>query len=192
MIKINREIILASKSPRRKQLLNELGIKFNVVTRSVDESYPSNLKNEQVAIYLANKKAAVYDPEINSGALIIAADTTVCLNEEIINKPINFNDGVEILKKLSGKKHTVTTAVCLRWDKNVKTFHVTTEVYFRTISEDKIKFYLENFKPYDKAGAYGIQEWLGLIAIERINGSYHNVMGLPAGELYEILETLKL
>jgi nucleoside triphosphate pyrophosphatase len=191
-LKINRKVVLASKSPRRQQLLTELGIPFEVIIHEVNEDYPPELKNEEVALYLAAKKASAYNSEAGAGCLIITADTTVCLHGKIINKPTDRNDAVKILQSLSGKTHTVTTAVSLRLDSNINTFFVDTDVTFRDITKEEINYYIAHYSPFDKAGAYGIQEWIGLVAIQRINGSYHNVMGLPVGELYEHLKTMDL
>ena len=186
------EIILASKSPRRQQLLQELGIKFKVITHDVDESYPSDLKREQVALYLAMKKAEAFqDSLIHDTIIVITADTIVCIGDEYIGKPEDYNDAVHILKRLSGKMHEVFTGVCISTKEKKDLFFARTEVYFKDLSENEIRFYLDNYKPFDKAGAYGIQDWIGLTAIEKINGSFHNVMGLPVKEVYEHLLDIK-
>jgi septum formation protein len=182
------EIILASKSPRRQQLLKDLGVQFKVITQDIEETFPSHLKKEEVALYLALKKATAFEGVLHQENLIvITADTIVCLGEKIIGKPNGYLDAINTLKSLSGKMHEVFTGVCIRLKEKKNLFFVRSEVYFKTLSDDEIHFYLEHFKPYDKAGAYGIQDWIGLIGIEKINGSYHNVMGLPVKEVYESL-----
>ncbi|MEO5570010.1 MAG: Maf family nucleotide pyrophosphatase [Bacteroidia bacterium] len=182
------EILLASKSPRREQLLKDAGIKFKIITKDVDESYPEHLRKEEVVLHLAVKKVEAFSELMNQEkVIVITADTIVCLGEQIIGKPVDFDHAVKILKSLSGKMHEVFTGVCISSQKKKELFSVRSEVYFKSLSEDEIYFYLEHFKPYDKAGAYGIQDWIGLIGIEKINGSYHNVMGLPVKEVYECL-----
>jgi septum formation protein len=182
------EIILASKSPRRQQLLNDLGIKFKIITKDVDESYPDHLQGEEVALHLALKKTNAFEEFLeHKRTLVITADTIVCLGKQIIGKPGDYSDAVKILKTLSGKMHEVFTGVCISSKEKKELFSVRSEVYFKPFNDDEIHFYLDHFKPYDKAGAYGIQDWIGLIGIEKINGSYHNVMGLPVKEVYEHL-----
>jgi nucleoside triphosphate pyrophosphatase len=182
------EIILASKSPRRQQLLNDLGISFKIITKDVDESYPGHLQREEVALHLALKKANAFEELLkHDHTLVITADTIVCIAKQIIGKPDDFDDAVKILKTLSGKMHEVFTGVCISSKEKKELFSVKSEVYFKSLSEDEIHFYLDHYKPFDKAGAYGVQDWIGLIGIERINGSYHNVMGLPVKEVYEHL-----
>jgi septum formation protein len=181
------KIILASKSPRRQLLLKELGCSFEVRTREVEEVFPPHLKREQVALYLAELKAKAFDEELGPGTVVITADTIVCVDDLIVGKPADYNDAVRILRLLSGRRHEVITGVCLHNGSTLKSFHVCTDVYFKKLTDEEIGYYLENYRPYDKAGAYGIQEWIGLIGIERINGSYFNVMGLPVKELYEEL-----
>jgi septum formation protein len=182
------EIILASKSPRRQQLLNDLGIRFKIITREVDETFPDHLKKEEIALHLALKKANAFEEVLSTDhILVITADTIVCLGEQMIGKPKDYTDAVKILKTLSGKMHEVFTGVCISSRKKKELFSVRSEVYFKPFSDGEIHFYLEHYKPFDKAGAYGVQDWIGLIGIERINGSYHNVMGLPVKEVYEHL-----
>jgi septum formation protein len=183
-------VILASGSPRRQELLRELGITFRVLLKQVDEFYPEHLKREEVAEYLAKKKAAAYDEEVTQGNVIITADTIVCAGDVILNKPEDFDDGVRMLKLLSGTKHEVVTAVCIRSLYGTEVFHDTTDVYFKPLTDEEIRYYLDTCKPYDKAGSYGVQEWIGLIGIERIDGSYHNVVGLPVRKVYEHLISL--
>lgn len=182
------EIILASKSPRRQQLLDDLGLRFKVITKDVDESYPDHLQREEVALHLALKKTNAFEDVFkHDKTIVITADTIVCLAKQIIGKPDDYNDAVKILKNLSGKMHEVFTGVCISSKEKKELFSVRSEVYFKSFSEDEIHFYLDHYKPYDKAGAYGVQEWIGLIGIEKINGSYHNIMGLPVKEVYEHL-----
>lgn len=182
------DLILASASPRRKQLLEELNIPFRVKTKSVEENFPAALNPEEVAAYLSKLKAAAFRREdFTEQTLIITADTIVTLEGKILGKPLDREDAFRILKLLSAKKHQVITGVTLRSLDKEQTFTVSTDVFFKSLSSSEIAFYVDNFKPYDKAGAYGIQEWIGHAAIERIEGSYFNVMGLPTHRLYEEL-----
>lgn len=181
------KILLASASPRRQSLLKEAAINFEVVVKSVSEDFPPDLKREEVALYLADKKAAAYDDEVRKGYTVITADTIVCFNNEILGKPADSEEAFEMLKKLSGNTHEVITAVCIRNSYETFTFYVSTTVEFRQLTESEINWYIANYKPFDKAGAYGIQEWIGLVAITRINGSYNNVVGLPVAEVYQHL-----
>ena len=182
------DIILASASPRRKQLLEELGIPFKVQSKNVDESFPAELKPDEVAAYLSTLKAKAFlDDEFNERTLIITADTIVTIDGKILGKPTDREDAIQILKQLSGKKHQVITGVTLRSKYKQTIFSVITDVYFKQLSNEEIEFYVDTFQPYDKAGAYGIQEWIGHAAIEKIEGSYFNVMGLPTHRLYEEL-----
>lgn len=182
-----RNLILASKSPRRQYLMKELGLDFEVHTKDVDESFPENLKAQEIPLYLCQKKANAFDEELTDNTIVITADTIVWIDNQVLNKPENFNDAVRMLKLLSGKKHEVYTGVCLRSKHKTKTFYALTNVYFKELSQEEIEYYINNFNPYDKAGAYGAQEWIGYIAVEKIEGSYFNVMGLPVRELYEEL-----
>lgn len=187
--KLNKyEIILSSTSPRRKHLLEELGLNFKVQTRKVDESYPVGYPVEKVAQYLSEIKAAAFHVnEMNSNTIIITADTVVALGNTILGKPADKQHAVKILKKLSGKKHYVITGVTMRTINKRQSFSVSTGVFFKNLTDEEINYYVDNFEPYDKAGAYGIQEWIGHAAIEKIEGSYFNVMGLPTHRLYEEL-----
>jgi septum formation protein len=180
-------LILASKSPRRQYLMKELGLEFEVHTKDVDESFPENLKAQEIPLYLCQKKADAFDEELTDNTIVITADTIVWIDNQVLNKPENFDDAVRMLKLLSGKKHEVYTGVCLRSKHKTKTFYALTNVYFKELSQEEIEYYINNFNPYDKAGAYGAQEWIGYIAVEKIEGSYFNVMGLPVRELYEEL-----
>jgi septum formation protein len=183
------KLVLASASPRRKELLSAAGFHFEVITKEIDESWPGNLKKQDVAIHIAQKKASAYDLEVAEGKTIITADTIVCIDEEILNKPADTGEAMTMLRKLSGRDHEVITAVCIRNQVQTECFHVTTTVSFRPLKDDEIMYYIGRYKPFDKAGAYGIQEWIGLVAITGINGSYHNVVGLPVAELYQKLMT---
>jgi septum formation protein len=182
------QIILASASPRRKQLFEELGIQYTIQPKDVDESYDPQLPPQKVAEYLSEKKARAFsNKEISENTLVIAADTIVAVNDLILGKPENNEDARKMLQQLSGRDHEVITGVTIRTHYNLKTFSVGTRVYFKELSDEEITYYIQNFKPFDKAGAYGIQEWIGHVAIERIEGSYFNVMGLPTHRLYEEL-----
>lgn len=160
-----------------------MGIDFRVVTKDVDESYPLELSPEKVAQYIAEKKAHAFDDEITD-EILITADTIVSIAGEILGKPADETDAKAMLQKLSGKTHQVYTGVALLHKHNITSFVDKTDVTFRTITNDEIDFYIREYKPYDKAGAYGIQEWIGLVVITSINGSYTNVMGLPTEKLY--------
>ena len=181
------QILLASKSPRRQFLLKDLGLNFEVKTKEVDESFPIELKAQEIPLYLCEKKANAFDEELNDNTIVITADTIVWIENQVLNKPENYEDAVRMLKLLSGKMHEVYTGVCLKSKNKTKSFFVKTNVYFKPLSDYEIDYYVTNHQPYDKAGAYGAQEWIGYIAVEKIEGSYFNVMGLPLKELYEEL-----
>lgn len=182
------KIILASRSPRRQQLLQMMGVQFEVHTKETDESFPPHLKREQVVMHLALKKASAFEEDIKKNELFITADTIVVLNDEVINKPEDRTDAIRMLQKLSGNMHEVFTGVCLMNAEKKELFNVRSEVYFKPINLTDIEYYIDTFNPYDKAGAYGIQDWFGLTCIEKINGSFYNVMGMPTKELYEYLQ----
>ncbi len=179
-----KHIILASKSPRRQLLLKELGFDFEVRTKDVDEVYPENLKREQVAIYLSELKAQAFKDELKIDDVVITSDTIVCLEKNILGKPKDKEEAFNMLSLLSGKMHEVITAVTLTSTTKQTSFFDVTEVYFKPLSEEEINHYIDNYQPYDKAGSYGIQEWIGYIGIEKIKGSYFNVVGLPVQKLY--------
>ena len=181
-------IILASKSPRRQELLNLMGIDFRIVLKEVDETYPDGLTPPEIALYISEKKAKAFD-ELVTNEIVITADTIVVINGNILGKPENDEHAFEILSALSGNMHEVITAVSLVQNGRTRSFYEVSEVFFKTLSEEQIRYYIKNGNPMDKAGAYGIQEWIGLIAIERINGSYTNVVGLPTHRLYQELCT---
>lgn len=184
------EVVLASNSPRRKELLQRLGIKFKVRTLlGVDESYPSDLPGEQVAAYISHKKAEAYRPSMSPYELLITADTTVHIDGDILGKPRQADDAVRMLSRLSGRTHQVITGVSVVTAQRFETFSVSTDVKFATLTKDEISFYVDNYLPLDKAGAYGIQEWIGLVAVEQLSGSFFNVMGLPVQRLYTLLKT---
>jgi septum formation protein len=181
------EFILASKSPRRQFLLKDLGLEFEVHTKEVDESFPEDLKAQEIPLYLCQKKADAFDKDLEDNTIVITADTIVWIHGQVLNKPENYEDAVRMLQLLSGKMHEVYTGVCIKSKYKTKVFYSLTNVYFKSLTADEIDYYIKNFHPYDKAGAYGAQEWIGYIAVERIDGSYFNVMGLPLRELYEEL-----
>jgi septum formation protein len=183
-----RHLILASQSPRRQYLLKELGLNFEIRETYVKEEYPAGLQPEEIAVYLAELKAASFDwSGMDDKALILTADTIVSLGDEILGKPSGYGEAVKMLQKLSGRKHDVITAVCLMSTKKKLVFHVLSSVYFKELTQEEIEYYIDNFQPFDKAGGYGIQEWIGYIGINKIEGSFFNVMGLPVKELYEEL-----
>ncbi len=181
------KLILASKSPRRQQLLKGLDIDFEVRTKDVDESYPSSLKDEEIPEYLANKKAAAFKDELKDNDILITCDTIVSLNGEVLEKPSDYDHAFEMLSKLSGKMHTVYTGVYITTTASQIAFTDKTEVYFKQLTKEEIDYYITQYKPFDKAGSYGIQEWWGYVAIEKINGDFFNVMGLPLRLVYEKL-----
>jgi len=185
-------IILASQSPRRLELLSGLNIPFKVQVIDIDETYPCELVGVDIPMYLAEKKANAYLGTMDENTLLITADTIVWHEGQVFNKPIDKNDATAMLKSLSGKTHQVITGVCISTINKRKTFHVISEVRFATLSSKEIEYYLQNYKPYDKAGAYGVQEWIGYIGVEHIDGSYFNVMGLPIQRLYTELKRWKV
>jgi septum formation protein len=182
------KIILASKSPRRKQLLEGLDLPFEVIVREVDEVFPENMPMEEIPVYLARLKAEPFLEAREDKVLVITADTIVWIDGEVLGKPVDHQHAAEMLRKLSGRTHVVVTGVCLTSAEKQVTFSSVTDVHFKELSDEEIEYYLDLYHPYDKAGAYGVQEWIGYIAIDRIEGSYFNVMGLPVGRLYEELK----
>jgi len=182
------QIILASQSPRRKMLLQGLGIDFEVKPSPADETYPAGLNYEEVAEYIAKQKALHFPKdELPEHFILITADTVVCLDNEILGKPKDEADAIAMLRKLSGRKHEVITGVVITTATAQNSFSDKTDVYFKDLTEAEIAYYVENYRPLDKAGAYGIQEWIGYIGITRIDGSFFNVMGLPVQRVYEEL-----
>ena len=185
----NYDIILASNSPRRKELLQRLGLSFKVRTLfGVDESFPENLRGEEIALYIARKKAEAYKSSMSSNELLITADTIVCLDGVVMGKPYGAENAKTILRHLSGRVHQVITGVTVLTQVKRESFAVTSHVKFANVTEDEIDYYVDNYLPFDKAGAYGIQEWFGLVAVEELRGSYFNVMGLPVQRLYTVLK----
>ena len=181
-------IILASASPRRRELLSGLGIDFEVRTLAgIDESYPEHLQGETIAAYISKAKAEAYRPTLASNDLVITADTIVSIDGQVLGKPANEADARRMLQLLSGRTHEVVTGVTLMSQSQQQTFTATTSVAFAPLTEAEITHYVTHYRPLDKAGAYGIQEWIGMIAVESIQGSYFNVMGLPVQRLYKAL-----
>jgi septum formation protein len=181
------KIVLASQSPRRKQLLEWAEVDFEVMVANTDESFPSGLSPAEVSIHVATEKARVIKQKVN-GQLILAADTIVVLNNEIINKPVDRNDAIRILSRLSGNHHQVITGVVLLKNEKLKAFADTTDVEFHPLDQRQIEFYVDKYQPYDKAGAYAIQEWIGVVGIKCISGDFYNVMGLPVSRVIRALE----
>lgn len=185
--------VLASNSPRRKELLAGLGLKFEVrVIDGIDESYPASLPASEVAQYIAEKKADAYRSTMQADELIITADTVVIVGEDILGKPHDEADAVRMLREISGRTHQVTTGVSLLTSTQQCSFSVTTDVTFKSLSDEEIMHYVSHYRPFDKAGAYGIQEWIGYIGVTGLHGSYYNVMGLPVQRIYTELQKLTL
>ena len=184
----NKKIILASKSPRRKELLAGLDIEFETRTKDVDESYSDALLTHQVAEFLADKKAKAFQSELQSNEIVITSDTVVICDGEILEKPKSKIQAFDMLSKLSGKSHEVVTGVCLMSLDKKELFSGTTKVWFKELSCDEMNYYIKKYEPFDKAGSYGIQEWIGYVGIEKIEGTYFNVMGLPVNLVYDKLK----
>jgi len=183
-----KKIILASQSPRRRELLKGLDIDFIVkIKNDIDESFPEQLKREEIALFLCEHKANAFRNEIDANTIVITADTIVCIDDDVLNKPFNYDEAKLMLRKLSGREHTVITGVCIQSIDKKNVFYDATQVRFKEFTDDEIKFYLDNYKPYDKAGAYGAQEWIGYVGIESLTGSYFNVMGFPVHKVYKHL-----
>ena len=188
IMELKYKLILASNSPRRKELLAGLGVPFEVrVLQDIDEHYPENLPVNEVARYIAKEKADAYRRIVAADELIITADTVVIVGDEILGKPMDEADAVRMLRLLSGRTHQVTTGVCLLTAEKERCFDVTTDVTFKTLTDEEIHYYVNRYRPFDKAGAYGIQEWIGYIGVTGLNGSYYNVMGLPVQRIYQEL-----
>ena len=181
------KIILASKSPRRQFLLKGLDIDFTVITKDVEEIYPKHLMREEIPMHLCRLKADAFNNEMDDNTIVVTADTIVWFDEHELNKPKDREDAIRMLFELSGNMHEVYTGVCVKSKFKAIDFFVLSKVFFKKLSQEEIVYYVDNYKPYDKAGAYGAQEWIGYVAIERIEGSYFNVMGLPTKRLYEEL-----
>ena len=185
----NYHIILASNSPRRRQLLSGLDLDFEVkVLPDIEENYPENLATPEIPVYIATEKAAAYKDLMSEQDLIITADTVVVLGDEVLGKPVDLDDAKRMLHELSGHTHQVITGVCLMTRQRQRSFSVTTDVTFKELTEAEISYYVEKYQPLDKAGAYGIQEWIGYIGVTSLNGSYFNVMGLPVQRIYNELK----
>lgn len=178
-----RPLILASKSPRRKQLLQAVSPDFQIITQNTAETYPTTLPIAEVAPYIATQKALAVQHHLKEDSVVVAADTIVCLGNIIFGKPKDRQDAINIIQQLSGKRHQVITGICLLDQTKQHHFAVTTQVYFKTLSLEQIDYYVTQFRPYDKAGAYAIQEWIGMVGIEKIEGCYFNVVGLPVSRL---------
>jgi len=184
---LERNIILASTSPRRSQLLKEAGFQFEVKTKDVEETYPPELPIDEVAGFLARKKATAAQDFIQNDEIIIAADSVVILDGVIYGKPRDYDDAFQMLRKLSGQLHRVITGVCLLSSSNEKVFSAESRVQIEAMSDAEIDFYVQKYKPYDKAGSYAVQEWIGLCKISRIEGTFTNIMGLPVDLVYREL-----
>jgi septum formation protein len=186
MKQLNQPLILASTSPRRQFLMKEAGFVFTVEPPAADESFPDYMPVEMVPRYLAEKKAEAFKPKLNN-EVVMTADTVVIIHGKILNKPADRMEAIKMLTELEGKTHKVITAVCLLSKEKQELFHDTTKVTFKKLTQEEIEYYIDTCKPYDKAGSYGAQDWLGMVGIEKINGSYFNVMGLPMHKVYKHL-----
>jgi len=182
-------VFLGSQSPRRQYLIKEMGIDYELKNhKDIDETYPQSLQNQEIALFLAKLKFDAYQPELVEGDLLITADTIVCLDNHVLGKPQNREDALDMLNLLSGKTHRVFTGLCVGTNLRHISVYDQTEVSFAPLSQAQIGAYVDTFKPFDKAGSYGIQDWIGYVGIERISGSFYNVMGLPTHVLYRILK----
>jgi septum formation protein len=181
------KIILASGSPRRQQFFKDFDLPFEIRLKEIEEIYPDNLKAEEITNYIAELKAKAFEGELSDNEILITSDTLVWLNDKALGKPKDYDDAFQILKSLSNQTHEVITSVCFKTTTKTETIFEITKVSFRELSDDSIRYYLDNYKPFDKAGAYGIQEWIGLIGIHKIEGSYTNVVGLPTEKVYTYL-----
>lgn len=188
---MNKKIILASKSPRRQELIKGLELAYEVFTYEVDESFPEYLKGEEIALYLAEKKANAYPKELSNQEVLVTADTIVWVNNHVLNKPESEQEAYNMLKEICGTTHIVYTGVCIKTSTQTVPFFDSSEVTIKPLSDDEIWHYIKNYKPFDKAGSYGIQDWFGYVAVEKINGCFYNVMGLPVAKLYEKLKEIK-
>ena len=183
------KIILASNSPRRKELLKGLDLPFEVrVMEDVSEDYPSDIRVEEIAEYIAREKSEAYEDILNADEMVITADTIVVLGKNVLGKPVDRDDAINMLRRLSGKTHKVITGVCFTTIDRKHSFSVTTSVTFKTLTDDEITYYVDTYQPFDKAGAYGIQEWIGYVGVTAIEGSYFNVVGFPVQRIYSELK----
>ena len=183
------KLVLASQSPRRRELLKGLDVEFSTCSVDADESFPADLKGADAVQYICKAKADAYRPQLNDNTIAITADTVVILDDKIIGKPKSREEAFSMIRSLSGRVHEVITAVCIFSKEKCKEFYASTEVHFSDITDEEIEYYIAKYKPFDKAGSYGVQEWIGYIGIEKIVGSYFNVMGLPVKRLYDELKT---
>ena len=183
-------LILASGSPRRQQFFKDLDLDFEIRLKEIEEIYPPELKAEEITNYLAVLKASAFEGELKVNEILVTSDTIVWHNNTALGKPKDEQDAFEILKSLSNTTHEVITSVCFKTNEKTDVLHEITKVTFNELSDESIRYYLENYKPYDKAGAYGIQEWIGFIGVTKIQGSYANVMGMPTDKVYEYLSKL--
>ncbi|MGO4905113.1 Maf-like protein [Flavobacterium sp. W20_MBD1_R3] len=183
-------LILASGSPRRQQFFKDLDLDFEIRLKEIEEIYPSELKAQEITNYLAILKSSAFEGELNPNEILITSDTIVWHNQKALGKPKDEKEAFEILKSLSNTTHEVITSVCFKTNEKIVVLHEITKVTFNELSEESIRYYLEKYKPYDKAGAYGIQEWIGFIGVSKIEGSYANVMGMPTDKVYEYLNNL--
>jgi len=186
----NYHLVLASGSPRRQQFFKDLDLDFEIRLKDIEEIYPPELKAEEITNYLAELKANAFEGELQANEILITSDTIVWHNNKALGKPKDEQDAFAILKSLSNATHEVITSVCFKTNSETKLLHEITKVTFNELSEDAIRYYIENYKPFDKAGAYGIQEWIGFVGVSKIEGSYANVMGMPTDKVYEYLNNL--
>ncbi|AWW29260.1 septum formation protein Maf [Echinicola strongylocentroti] len=184
----NKKIILGSKSPRRQELLKGLDIDFEIRTKDVNEDFPAELPDNKVASFLAEKKATAFKEDLNQNELLITSDTTVLINNKVLNKPANKIEAISMLKMLSGNVHHVISGVCIMDHHKKVVFDDITEVHFKHLSDDEISHYIDKYQPFDKAGSYGVQEWIGYAAVYKLVGSFYTVMGLPVHKVYETLK----
>lgn len=187
---MNKKIILASKSPRRQELIKGLELDYEVFTYEVDESFPDTLKGAEIALFLAEKKATAYPRQLNDNEVLVTADTIVWVNNHVLNKPESPEDAYRMLKEICGTTHTVYTGVSLKTSSTTLSFTDQSEVSIKALTDDEIWHYINHYHPFDKAGSYGIQDWFGYVAVTGINGSFYNVMGLPVARLYEALQQI--
>ena len=186
MLKLNKTLLLASNSPRRQQLLRDAGFEFNVKVKDTNEDFPKTMPVDEVPAFLARKKAEAFREELGN-QIILTADTIVVIDKDILNKPKDASEAREMLRKLSGRQHQVITGVCVMTAENTESFIDVAEVFFRELSDWEIDYYIENCRPFDKAGSYGVQDFIGMVGIPRMEGSYFTVMGLPVHKVYEAL-----
>lgn len=186
-MKLTKPLILASNSPRRRQILSEAGFQFEVQVKPTDEAFPANMPAAEVPVFLAEQKAAAFDGTLGNN-LLLTADTVVLINGEILNKPNDEDEAFVMLRKLSGQLHQVVTGVCLRSSERTESFADVTKVYFRALTDAEIRYYIRACCPFDKAGSYGVQDFIGMVGIERIEGSFFTVMGLPIHRVYDVLK----